>query len=304
MRSHFFEIISIAAISCMAFSNASSANTQSISLDGSSTVFPITEAVAEEFRTQHGKIKVNIGVSGTGGGFKKFVAKEIDICNASRPIKSSEAEAAKKNNVTYTELPVAYDGLTVVVNSKNTWANTLTVEELKKIWGPESKIKTWSDLRKDWPNRPIKFYGPGTDSGTFDYFTEAINGKSGASRSDYVKSEDDNTLVTGVAGELDAMGYFGFSYFQANSKTLKALSIDNGKGAVAPSLETITNGTYAPLSRPLFIYVNAEALKRAEVKTFLEFFLKEAGRLVPEAGYIALEKKKYEDALARLKTMK
>ncbi|MBI2519863.1 MAG: PstS family phosphate ABC transporter substrate-binding protein [Bdellovibrio sp.] len=307
MRSHFSEIISIVAISFLAFSNSPSsalADTQSISIDGSSTVFPITEAVAEEFRNQHGKIKVNIGVSGTGGGFKKFVVKEIDICNASRPIKASEVEAAQKNNITYTEIPVAYDGLTVVVNSKNTWATSLTVAELKKIWGADSKVKTWSDIREEWPNRPIKLYGPGTDSGTFDFFTETINGKSGVSRSDYVKSEDDNVLVTGVAGDLDSMGYFGFSYYNENAKKLKAVSIDNGKGAVAPSVESITNGTYSPLSRPIFIYVNHDAYKRQEVKTFLDFYLNEAGHLVPEVGYIALDKNKYKESLARLKAIK
>ena len=307
MPAHFFKVISIVALSFLAFLNSPSpafANTQSISIDGSSTVFPITEAVAEEFRNQHGKIKVNIGVSGTGGGFKKFVVKEIDICNASRPIKASEAEAAKKNNIAYTEVPVAYDGLTVVVNAKNTWATSLTVAELQKIWAADSQVKNWSDIRKEWPNRPIKLYGPGTDSGTFDYFTETINGKSGVSRSDFVKSEDDNVLVTGVAGDLDAMGYFGFSYYKENAKKLKAVSIDNGKGAVAPSIESITNGSYAPLSRPIFIYVNLDAYKRAEVKTFLDFYLNEAGRLVPEVGYIALDKNKYKESLARLKALK
>jgi phosphate transport system substrate-binding protein len=278
--------------------------TGSIAVDGSSTVYPITEAVAEEFGRTNPKVKVTVGISGTGGGFKRFAKGETDISDASRPIKSSEAETCATNNIAFIELPVAFDALTVVVNPKNTWATSLTVEELKKIWEPESKIKNWSEVRKGFPNKALKLYGPGTDSGTFDYFTEAICGKGGASRSDYTASEDDNTLVQGVAGDEGALGYFGLAYFEENSKKLKAVSIDGGKGPVAPSLETAKNGKYSPLSRPLFIYVNKHRTSRKQLDAFVNFYLRNAGKLSKEVGYIPLPDSAYKVIQERYKNRK
>lgn len=270
-----------------------------IAIDGSSTVFPITEAVAEEFQKQHPNVRVTVGISGTGGGFKKFANKEIDIADASRPIKSSESETAAKNGVEYIEVPVAYDGLSVVVNPKNTWCDHLTVAELKKIWEPGSKITKWSQIRPGFPDKPIKLYGPGTDSGTFDYFTDAICGKEGASRSDFTASEDDNVLVQGVNGDEGALGYFGYAYYEENQSKLKLVAVDPGTGPVKPSPETINTGTYQPLSRPLFIYVRKDAAERPEVAAFIKFYLAEAGKLVKSVGYIALPDKAYELALKR-----
>jgi len=265
----------------------------SIGIDGSSTVYPITEAVAEEFGKANPSCKVTVGISGTGGGFKKFAAGQIDISDASRPIKAEEVEKAKEGKVEFIELPVAYDGLTIVVNKKNSWCDTLTVAELKKIWEPGSKVKNWSEVRTGWPSKPIKLYGPGTDSGTFDYFTEAVCGKSGASRSDYTASEDDNVIVTGVAGDEGGLGYFGLAYYEENADKLKAVPIDGGKGAVEPSLNTVKNGKYAPLSRPLFIYVNKSRVKRPEVDAFVRFYLQNAGELAREVGYIPLPDEAY-----------
>lgn len=265
-----------------------------VKIDGSSTVFPLTEAVAEEFNKKFPNVRVMVGVSGTGGGFKKFAAGEIDISDASRTIKTEEAEIAAKNKVEFYEIPVSYDGITVVINQNNSWAKTMTVAELKRIWEPGSKVKTWKDLRPEWPNRPIKLYGPGTDSGTFDYFTEAINGKSKASRSDYSKSEDDNVLVQGIAGDLDSLGYFGFSYYMENSKKIHAVSIDNGKGPVSATYETISNGSYSPLSRKVYIYVSKASAKREEIKQFIKFYIDNAGPLAKEIGQVALPKEEYE----------
>lgn len=272
-----------------------------VKVDGSSTVFPITEAIAEEYRKAQPRVRVTIGVSGTGGGFKKFTAGEIDINDASRKIKGKEVKLAKKKGVQFLELPVAYDGLTVIVNKDNNWVDHLTVKELNKIWMPGSKVKTWKDVRSSWPNREIKLYGPGTDSGTFDYFTKAINGKSQASRSDYTKSEDDNVLVNGVAGDKDSLGYFGFAYYIENKNKLKAVPIINkgAKKAVSPTLTTINNGTYAPLSRPIFIYVSKKSAKRAEVFNFVEFYLNQAGKLVQEVGYVPLTDKQYQAELKK-----
>ncbi|MGI8924442.1 MAG: PstS family phosphate ABC transporter substrate-binding protein [Fimbriimonadales bacterium] len=268
--------------------------------DGSSTVFPITEAVAEEFQKLNPGVKVTVGISGTGGGFKKFIASETDIQNASRPIKESEDEAAATAGIEYVELPVAFDGLSIIVNPQNTWATSLTVAELKKIWEPGSKVNNWSQVRPGFPNRPIKLYGAGTDSGTFDYFTEAICGKEGASRPDYQASEDDNTLVTGVAGDPSALGYFGFAYYSENKDKLKLVGIDNGNGPVLPSEETINSGTYAPLARPIFIYVAMKSAERPEVRAFVEFYLSVAGRkLVGEVGYVPLPDAAYELAIKR-----
>ena len=261
----------------------------SVKVDGSSTVYPVTEAVAEEFRHERPNVRVIVGRSGTGGGFKKFSAGETDISNASRPITDTESAACEKNGIQYIELEVAFDGLAVVVNPANDWCDCLTVDQLKAIWQPESAVNKWSDLNPDWPDEKMELFGPGTDSGTFDYFTEAIVGESRASRSDYEPSEDDNMLVTGVAGEKYGLGYFGFAYFDENRDKLKLLGIDAGDGnCVQPSEETVNNHTYKPLSRPLYIYVNIESLKRPEVRDFVEYHLNSAGKLAPEAGYVAV----------------
>lgn len=271
-----------------------------IKIDGSSTVFPITEAVAEEFRGSYPDVRVTVGVSGTGGGFKKFVAKEIDINDASRSIKDKEINAAQENAVEYEELAVAFDGISVVVNKNNTWVEDLTVEELEKIWAPDSTVNTWQDVRPEWPAEEIKLYAPGTDSGTFDYFTEEINGKSGAIRPDFTPSEDDNVLVRGIAGDKNALGFFGFAYYLENADKIKIIKIDNGNGAIEPTFETIKDGSYAPLSRPLFMYVNKESVQRAEVKEFIKFYLNEGRQLVPEVGYVALPDADYEESLNKI----
>ena len=259
-----------------------------VSLDGSSTVFPISEAVAEEFLAVQPRVRVTVGVSGTGGGFKKFLAGEIDINDASRPIKMKEVDKANEMGIGYIELPVAYDGLSVVVNKKNTWVDHLTVAELSKIWQPGSTVTNWSDVRAGWPEMKIRLYGPGTDSGTFDYFTETINGKSGASRPDYTANEDDNALVQGISGDEGSLGYFGYAYYAANQDKLKLVPIDGGKGPIAPTQTTINNGTYAPLSRPIFIYVRPDALDRKEVRAFVDFYIDSAAMLASEVGYIPL----------------
>lgn len=274
-----------------------------IKIDGSSTVFPITEAVAEEFGKvkKHRRVRVTVGVSGTGGGFKKFLAGETDINEASRPIKQKEIDKAKKTGVKYLELPVAYDGLSVVVNKRNTWADYLTVTELHKIWKPGSSVKTWKDIRPNWPDQKIRLYGPGTDSGTFDYFTEVINGKSQASRSDFTKSEDDNVLVTGVSGDKGSLGYFGFAYYVENKDKLKVVPITQGnKKPVSPTMTTINNGSYAPLSRPVFIYVNLKSVKKPEVRAFVHFYLEQAKELVKEVGYVPLPDQDYQRYLDKL----
>ncbi|WP_448562242.1 PstS family phosphate ABC transporter substrate-binding protein [Trichothermofontia sp.] len=267
-----------------------------IRIDGSSTVFPITEAVAEEFeKTQGASVNVTVGISGTGGGFKKFCNGETDISDASRPIKASEMEACKAKGIQYIELPIAYDALTVVVSSRNNWLRSMTVADLKKIWGPaaEGRIQRWNQVRPEWPNQALELYGPGADSGTFDYFTEAIVGKAQESRGDYTASEDDNVLVQGVSRSQNALGYFGFAYYEANRNRLRAVPIDNGNGPVAPSRATVENGTYQPLSRPLFIYVSARAAQRPEIRSFVQFYLNNAPRLVREVGYIPLPAEAY-----------
>jgi phosphate transport system substrate-binding protein len=274
-----------------------------IRIDGSSTVYPVTEAVAEEYAKERGAAKVTVGVSGTGGGFKKFTRAEIDISDASRPILAKEMEEAKKYGVEYIELPVAFDALTVVVHPQNTWAKTMTVAELKKIWSPEAqgKIMTWKDVRSEWPDMPLKLFGPGTDSGTFDYFTEAIVGKAKSSRSDFTPSEDDHVLVQGVAGDKGALGYFGYAYYAENKDKLQAVAIDNGKGPVAPAEKSVLDGSYAPLSRPIFIYVNKKSLQRPEVRRFVEFYLSSAPDLTKKVKYVPLPDEIYEKGLARVK---
>jgi phosphate transport system substrate-binding protein len=260
----------------------------SIQVDGSSTVYPITEAVAEEFKNTQPDVRVTVGLSGTSGGMKKFVVGEIDICDASRPIKETEITACKEHNIEYIELQVAFDGLSVVVNPENDWVDCMTVAQLKELWQPESAVQKWSDLNPEWPGEPIKLYGPGTDSGTFEYFTEVIVGEARKSRSDYSPSEDDNMLVTGVEGGKYALGYFGYAYYEENKERLKLLGIDGGDGnCVKPSVEAVRNGTYKPLSRPLFIYVNKKALERPEVRAFVEFYVENANKLAAEVGYVA-----------------
>jgi len=272
---------------------ATSTLSGTIEIDGSSTVFPITEAVAEEFRKVHPQVRINVGISGTGGGFKRFVAGETQISDASRPISTSEKETAAKNGIEWVEMPVGVDGLSVMVNPQNTWATSMTVAELKKLWEPASAIKRWNQIRSEWPDQPINLYGPGTDSGTFDYFTEVIVGKAKSSRADFTASEDDNVLVQGIAGDKNALGYFGYAYYVENTDKLKLVAVDSGKGPVLPSKQTIDDATYTPLSRPLFIYPNKAALARPEVKEFLRFYMKEGQALVAEVGYIPMQPSVY-----------
>jgi len=280
---------------------------QLIKVDGSSTVYPITEAVVEEFqKVEKGKTKVTIGISGTGGGFKKFCNGETDISDASRPIKPTEVELCKKNGIEYIELPVAYDGLAVMVNPKNNWVDYMTVKELKKIWEPsaQGRIKRWNQIRPNWPDKEIHLFGAGVDSGTYDYFTEAIVGKEHSSRGDYTSSEDDNVLVQGIASDILALGFFGVAYYEHNRDKLKLVPIDdendaNGKGPILPEYDNVVKGTYQPLSRPIFIYVNRRSADRPEVKRFIEFYMKNGGKLAREVGYIALPDKAYELALRR-----
>jgi phosphate binding protein len=268
--------------------------------DGSSTVQPVTAAAAEEFRKYANRVRVSVGTSGTGGGFEKFCAGETDISNASRPIEEDEIQACEDNGIEFIELPVAVDGLTVVANTENDWAECLTVEELATIWGPDSEgnVTSWSQVREGFPEEDLQLFGPGTDSGTFDYFTEVINGEEGASRSDYEASEDDNQLVQGVEGSgAGALGYFGYAYYQANQESLKALQIDGGEGCVAPTFETIRSGEYTPLSRPLFIYVTTEAAQRPAVQQFVRFMLSPSFyplNETPEIGYVAFTPQQYQ----------
>ena len=258
----------------------------SIAADGSSTVFPITQAIAEEFNAEEPGVQISVGVSGTGGGFEKFCAGETDISDASRPIEQEEMEICQQNNIEYVELQVAIDGLSVVVNPANTFVECLTVDELKAIWEPGSKIDNWSQVREGFPDQPLTLYGAGTDSGTFDYFTDVIVGEEGASRSDYTPSEDDNVLVQGVAGDPNALGYFGYAYFVQSRDKLRAVAIDGGNGCVMPSEQTINSGEYAPLSRPLFIYVAKDAVRRPEVRSFVDFYLGTVNDLISDVGYI------------------
>jgi len=281
------------------------AKAQIIQIDGSSTVFPITEAVAEEFqKSKKGKVKVTVGIAGTGGGFKKFCRGETDISDASRPILKAEIETCKQSGIQFIELPVAYDALTVIVNPKNDWVKTLTVPDLKKMWEPsaQGKVTKWNQIRPEWPDSPLKLFGPGADSGTFDYFTEAIVGKAKSSRGDFTASEDDNVLVQGVANDRNALGYFGFAYYIENQGKLKAVAIDGGKGAVGPSAKTVEDGTYQPLSRLIFIYVSKKALDtKAEVKEFVDFYLKNAPKLVKDVKYVALPQSAYTTGAEHIK---
>ena len=264
-----------------------------IEIDGSSTVFPVSEAVAEEFHKIHPDVRVNVGVSGTGGGFKRFTVGETDISDASRPIEDSEAQAAADNRIEYYPLRVALDGLSVMVSPDNDFVVCLTTEQLKMIWEPGSTVTNWSDVDPSWPSSKIALYGPDTDSGTFDYFTEEIMGEAQLSRPDYTASADDNVLVQGIAGGKYSLGYFGYAYYQENQDKLKLVAVDSGNGCVQPTSETIENGSYSPLSRPLFIYVSKASMERPEVKAFVEFYLDNAAELAQEVGYIRLGEAEY-----------
>ncbi|MCA9714842.1 MAG: PstS family phosphate ABC transporter substrate-binding protein [Myxococcales bacterium] len=283
------------------------ASADAITVDGSSTVYPITEAVAEEFKNE-GAGRVTIGVSGTGGGFKKFCKGEVEITGASRPIKPSEVESCGQAGVEYIELPVSYDGIVVVVHPSNTWVESFTVDELKKIWAPAAQgvVMKWSDVREGWPDKPLRLFGAGVDSGTYDYFTKAIVGEEHASRGDFTSSEDDNVLVQGISSDENALGFFGYAYYAENQDKLRVIPVDdgvpgNGDGPITPSVETVADATYQPLSRPVFIYVSTAAVKRPAVEKFVEFYLERGGALAQEVGYIPLPASVYELARKRYK---
>jgi phosphate transport system substrate-binding protein len=298
-------ITAAAVASAFAAAVPAAAQQRIVKIDGSSTVFPVTEAVAEDFqKAKRQSIHVTVGISGTGGGFKKFCRGETDISNASRPILKKEMEDCKAAGIEYYELPVAFDALTVVVNPKNTFIKQLTVAEMKKMWEPaaQGKVTHWNQVNPAWPNRPMKLFGPGADSGTFDYFTEAVVGKSKSSRGDFTASEDDNVLVQGVSRDPNALGYFGYAYYVENQDKLRSVPIVNEKGqAVAPSMEAVLKGTYSPLARPIFIYVSARSLQRPEVRELVEFYMTEGGKLAQEVKYVPLPDSAYKMALQHLK---
>ncbi|MBW4512848.1 MAG: PstS family phosphate ABC transporter substrate-binding protein [Scytonematopsis contorta HA4267-MV1] len=312
----------LALASCTATSNQSAetqqasnatqvSNSESIStiqIDGSSTVYPITAAIAKEYQaSQNNKVQIAVKFSGTTGGFRKFCAGETDISNASRPITTGEMESCRKNGVAYIEIPIAFDALTIVVNPQNNWAKDITVEELKKMWEPaaEGKITTWNQVRASWPNRPLKLFGAGKDSGTFDYFTEATVGKARASRNDYTASEDDEVIANGVTSNADALGYFGYAYYQEHKSKLKVLSVDNGKDPILPEAKTVEKAQYQPLSRPLFIYVNPQRTKNnGEAYKFVNFYLQQALKVVSSIGYVPLPEEAYRIGYVHLNTGK
>lgn len=297
-----FLVLALIVVSCGSKgSEDSNSLSGKVNVDGSSTVYPVTEAMAEEFRLPHPDVRVTIGVSGTGGGFKKFSRGETDISDASRPIKESEAQAAKDNNIDFVELSVAYDGLAVLINPENDWVDKLTLEELKIIWEPEAQgtITRWSQIREGWPDEEIHLFGPGIASGTYDYFTEAITGESGSSRGDYTASEDDNVLVQGIATDKFGLGFFGLAYYSENRDKLKLAPIDNGDDVVVPSMESVKDGSYSPLSRPLFIYVSSKGTERPEVVEFVRFYLENVGSFVGEVGYIPLPDELYDEQRAK-----
>jgi phosphate transport system substrate-binding protein len=271
-----------------------------IRIDGSSTVFPIAEAVAEEFQLAgNGRTRVTVGLSGTGGGFKKLCRGEIDVANASRPILTEEMEKCRAAGISYIELPIAFDAITVVVNPANDWVKSLTTDDLKKIWEPaaQGQINNWKQVRDEWPDMRLMLFGPGADSGTFDYFTEAVSHKAKASRGDYTASEDDNVLVQGVESNKNALGYFGYAYYSAHKDRMRAVPIEYEGRAVSPSIETVIDGSYQPLSRPLFIYVKQTAAQRPEVRKFIEFYLTQGPKLVQEVGFVPLPQEASQIAL-------
>lgn len=277
----------VAAVACLA---SGCGKTDTVDVDGSSTVFLISAAASEKFGDVDPSVNVSVSQSGTGGGFKKFAAGEIDVCDASRPIKDEEKKACEAAGVEYVELTIAFDGLAVLVNPENDWCDALTVEQLKTIWQPaaEGSVTKWSDVNPDWPAEDLKLSGPGTDSGTYDYFTEVINGEEGSCRQDYSANESDNALVAGVAGDKGALGYFGYAYYAKNQDKLKLLGVDAGAGPVKPSPQSVRDGSYAPLSRPLFLYVRKSALERPAVVKFLDYYLDNADQIAPEVGYVAV----------------
>ena len=299
-------LISALVVAGFTLVSAQAARAEIIKIDGSSTVYPITEAVAEDFqKAMKNVVKVTVGISGTGGGFKKFCRDETDFQNASRPITAQEMADCKAAGVEYFEMPVAYDALTVVINPKNTFLTQATVEELKKLWEPAAQgtITRWNQINPAWPDAPIKLFGAGADSGTFEYFTEAIVGKAKSSRGDYTASEDDNVLVQGVSRDLNGIGYFGYAYYAENMSRLKGLAIVNPKtgAAVEPSGANVENGSYVPLSRPIFVYVKARSLQKPEVRAFLEYYMNNADKLVREVKYVPLPKAAYEGNLKHVK---
>jgi len=298
--------LSLATISLAAIPH--SAIAQTIKVDGSSTVFPITEAVAEEYQIQkRGKVHVTVGIAGTGGGFKKFCRGETDISDASRPILKAEMDICAAAGIKYIELPIAYDALTIVVNPKATWVDQITIDELKKMWEPAAQgtVATWNQVNGKWPKVPLKLFGPGSDSGTFDYFTEAVNGKSKSSRGDYTASEDDNVLVQGITQDANALGYFGYAYYAPNATKMKALKVVNSAGkAVGPSEAAVLDGSYNPMSRPLFIYVNADSAKKPEIKEFVEFYLARGGEFASEVKYVSLSGEAYKTALSHFRAIR
>ena len=298
-------IIAAVMVSCSNQSGKSTSDklTGDIKIDGSSTVYPITEAVAEEFRVDEPDVKVTVGISGSGGGFKKFGRGETDISDASRPIKQKEIDLSAENNISYLELTVAYDGLAVIINPENDWVDHFTVEELNMLWKPDAQgvVMKWNQIRPEWPDEEIHLFGPGVASGTYDYFTEAIVGESGSSRGDFTASEDDNVLVHGVAGDKYGLGFFGLAYYEENADKLKLIAVDGGNGPVAPSLETVSNGTYSPLSRPLFIYINSNAAKKEHVIAFVDFYLENAAVLSEEVGYVPMHQEEYTKQIEKFK---
>ena len=305
MKGFHFMLAAAAASGALVGAGPALAQQQIVKIDGSSTVFPVTEAVAEEFQIakRQQRYRVTVGISGTGGGFKKFCRGEIDISNASRPILKKEMDDCRAAGVEYFELPVAFDALTVVVHPKNSFIKQLTVAEMKKMWEPaaQGKVMTWKQVNPAWPDQPLKLFGPGADSGTFDYFTEAVVGKSKSSRGDFTASEDDNVLVQGVSRDIHGLGYFGFAYYVENQDKLKAVPIVNEKGRpVVPSMEAVEKGIYSPLSRPIFIYVNAKSLDKPEVKQFIEYYLEHGAALAKEVKYVPLPASAYRTALQHI----
>ena len=299
--SRFFSL-SLAALTCLVLAGCGGQSV-GIKIDGSSTVYPISEAVAEEYRSESPNVRVTVGASGTGGGMKKFSAGEIDICDASRAMKENERKLCEEQGVDFIQLSVAFDGIAVVTNKSNDWCDSLTVEQLKSIWRPDNPVTKWSDLDAEWPEEPIKLYGPGTDSGTFDYFTEAIVGEEKACRSDFTPSEDDNVLVTGVSQDTYSLGYFGFAYYVENKEALKLIAIEQEDGSlVKPSLESVRDNAYQPLSRPLFIYVRKSLLEDPEGDKFVQFYLDQAGKLAKEVGYIPVSDDVQTENLEKLGT--
>ncbi|MDP9491275.1 MAG: PstS family phosphate ABC transporter substrate-binding protein [Actinomycetota bacterium] len=297
MRLRLF-ILLVASLLLVACERGGDSST--IRADGSSTVGPLISAAAERFQRDNLDVRVTVGISGTGGGFERFCRGETNISNASRPIKDEEKQACSKEGIEFVELPIANDALTVVVNRQNDWVECLTVEQLKRIWRPGSKVKSWKDIEPSFPDEQLTLYGPGTDSGTFDYFTDEINGEEGASRSNYSASEDDNVTVQGVGGAKGALGYFGFSYFEENEGRVKALAVDGGDGCVAPSVESAQSGEYKPLARPLFIYVKKESLPRPEVRRFAEYILDNATEIAEAARFVPATEEQLSKARSAL----